>query len=316
MSGFFTKVEVEPSKEKISHKDSVLLIGSCFTDEIGGRFERCGFEVLRNPFGIMYNPLSIANCLKRIADREYFEQKDLIKSGEYYFLFSAHGDYRDTDSLRCLDKINRSIDEAYEFLKKCKQIFLTLGSSWTYWYRPSDYLMANCHKIDNKLIDRRLCTFEHSAKALTEATDRVEQRMGRKYNVIFTISPIRHWKEGYRDNLISKSHLVLAVEKLRGERERFSYFPSYEIVMDELRDYRFYGEDMLHISSTAAEYIWEKFSQTYFGEEDRALNKRFFKLWAMENHRPLNPESDQYREHLKKTEALKKELQGYSVKQL
>ena len=311
MNSLFTEVKINPSENKISHKDNILLIGSCFTDEIGEKFQVYGFNTLRNPFGILYNPLSIATCLKRIAKQDFFNEKDLILSNEYYYLFSAHGDYRAKTKEECLTKINESISLSHEFLKQTDYIFLTLGTSWTYWYKPLNYLMGNCHKINNKLIDRHLISYNESAKALLDAIQTIRTIFKREYKIIFTLSPIRHWREGYRDNLISKSHLVLAIEETL--KEKFvSYFPSYEIVMDELRDYRFYSEDMLHVNSTTVNYIWEKFSQTYFSSQTQELNKRFYKLWTMQNHRPLNADTDLYSQHQNKTLTLKQELQPYT----
>lgn len=311
MNGLFTEVKIKPSDSKISHKDNILLIGSCFTDEIGGKFQICGFNTLKNPFGILYNPLSIATCLNRIAKQEFFSEEDLILSNEYYYLFSAHGDYRAKTKEECLEKINKSIKLNHEFLKQSDYIFLTLGTSWTYWYKPLNYLMGNCHKIDNKLIERRLIPYNESSKALLEAIQTIKTVFKKEYKIIFTLSPIRHWREGYRDNLVSKSHLVLAIEEMQ-KKDLVSYFPSYEIVMDELRDYRFYAEDMLHVNSTAVNYIWEKLSQTYFSSQTQELNKLFHKLWTMQNHRPLNSDTTLYSQHKEKIAELKQELQPHT----
>ncbi len=311
MNSFFTEVKINPSDNKISHKNNILLIGSCFTDEIGDKFHINGFNILKNPFGILYNPMSIAVCLNRIAKQEFFTEKDLVLSNEYYYLFSAHGDYRAKTKEECLNKINESIKQSHEFLKQTDYIFLTLGTSWTYWYKPLNYLMGNCHKIDNKFIDRHLITYNESAKTLLEAIQTIKSIFKREYKIILTLSPIRHWREGYRDNLISKSHLVLAIEEMQ-KTDNVSYFPSYEIVMDELRDYRFYAEDLLHVNSSAVNYIWEKFSQTYFTTQTQELNKRFYKLWTMQNHRPLNVDTALYSQHKNKIAELKQELLSFT----
>lgn len=308
MSDFFTQVKVSPSDKKISHKDNILLIGSCFTDEMGKKFVENGFSVLKNPFGILYNPLSIANCLDRITKKEFFTEQDLVYSNEYYYLFSAHGDYRAKDKEECLRLINQSIKESHDFLKQTSWIFLTLGTSFTYWYKPLNYLMGNCHKIDNKLIERRLADYKETSLGLISSIENMKRTFGREYNIVLTLSPIRHWREGYRDNLISKSHLTLSIEEIK-KTEGVFYFPSYEIVMDELRDYRFYAEDMLHLNTTATNYIWEKLSQTFFADKTREKNKLFMKLFLMQNHIPLNPDSQAYKLHKEKILALQQELQ-------
>ncbi|MDO5760542.1 MAG: GSCFA domain-containing protein, partial [Bacteroidota bacterium] len=170
----------------------------------------------------------------------------------------------------------------------------------TYWYKPFDRLMGNCHKIDNKLIERRLISYLDIANKFYETIREVRKIFNKQHNIVFTVSPIRHWREGYRDNLVSKSHLHLAIEEMRKKDENLGYFPSYELVMDTLRDYRFYAEDMLHINSTAVDYIWQQFSNTYFTPNTMELNKQFFRLWTMKNHRPLNPDTLQYKMHLEK----------------
>lgn len=316
MRSLFTTVTKKPSIEKITHKHNILMIGSCFSNEIGNKFFSEGFSTYINPFGILYNPISIAECLERIAKKEFFNSNDLIYNNGYYYLFAAHGDYRATDQQTLLEIINNVILKAHEYLEKTDYIFITLGTAMTYWYTPLNTLLGNCHKLDNKLIERRLVPYKDIATKFSETLLLLRNIFGNKHHIIFTVSPIRHWKEGYRDNLISKSHLHLAIEELIKMDNSLDYFPSYEIVMDTLRDYRFYSEDMLHINSTAVDYIWEVFSDVYFSAETIELNSQFRKLWLMQNHRAINPKSELYQRHLDKIERTKKELQPYTNLQL
>ncbi len=316
MINLFTQVTKKPSLNKINHKHNILMIGSCFSNEIGKKFITEGFSTYINPFGILYNPISIAECLERIAKKNFFNSNDLIYNNGYYYLFAAHGDYRAKDQQTLLETINNEILKANEYLEKTDYIFITLGSAMTYWYAPLNTLLGNCHKLDSKLIERRLIPYKDIATQFYKTILLLRNTFDNECQFIFTVSPIRHWKEGYRSNLISKSHLHLAIEELISMDNNLDYFPSYEIVMDTLRDYRFYSEDMLHINSTAVDYIWGVFSDVYFSTETKELNTQFRKLRLMQNHRAINPESELYQRHLDKIDKMKKELQPYTNLQL
>lgn len=303
---FFTEVNPKPSPCKISHGDKILLAGSCFAENIGRRFERSGFEVCINPFGIAYNPLSICDCIKRVAKRELFVEEELVKIGDYWKSYSHHGDFRSENRQECLQMINTALANAHSFLANARFVILTLGTAWIYSLKENGKLLANCHKLPSQLIDRSLCSIERVASSLEEAFETCRS-LNPSVQFILTISPIRHWREGYRDNMLSKSVLHLATEEFCRNTSSI-YFPSYEIMMDELRDYRFYADDMLHPGEKAENYIWEKFQQTFFSKETICLAGEFEKLDAMLSHRPFNPQSEQYKQHLQKAEKLKQEL--------
>lgn len=302
------RTEVNPSKApiSISHKDKVLFIGSCFTENIGNKFKTSGFETDINPFGIMYNPLSICECLQRVAANEVFRSEELVKIGEYWKSYSHHGDFRSTDRQKCLQMINSHLVSSHEFLRQARFVILTLGTSWIYSLKADGRVLANCHKLDSKLIERSLCSVETVLQSLHSAFV-VCKEVNPNLQFIITISPIRHWKEGFRDNTLSKSVLQIAVDAFCRETSSI-YFPSYEIMMDDLRDYRFYATDMLHPTELAVDYIWEKFRRTFFSESCIHLCEDFNRLNAMFYHRPFNPESAEYRKHLEKAEKLKNEL--------
>lgn len=303
---FFTEVKVSQSPLKISHKYRLLLMGSCFTDEIGAKFERSGFETKRNPFGTIYNPISIARLLIRAVRKEYFTITDVVRSGEYYYLFEAHGDIRGTSVEDVLNLGNSKLEDLHDYLQGTTIIFLTLGTAWSYWYKEGEILMANCHKIPSKMISRRLLGVEEIEKWLRKAISCLRESVNKDIRVVFTVSPVRHIGEGLYDNKLSKATLHLAVDKVLEGNE---YFPSYEIVMDELRDYRFYAKDMVHLSETAVDYIWQKFSQCYFAEGTMAKAEKYIKLDKMRSHRPFNPDSEGYKQHLEKIKELERELE-------
>ncbi len=305
---FFTEVKIEQSSIKINHKDRLLLMGSCFTDEIGAKFMISGFETLKNPFGTIYNPISIANLLVRSVKKEYFTAKDIVQNGEYYYLFSTHGDIRGQTPNELLLLANNTMEKVHNYLKDTTIIFITLGTAWSYWYKQGNILMANCHKIPSNAISRRLLSIEQIVNSLREMILCIRNNTNPKIRFVFTVSPVRHIGEGLYDNKISKSTLHLAVDQLLEENE---YFPSYEIVMDELRDYRFYAKDMVHLNETAVEYIWQRFANMYFTEETIQINEKYWKLNRMKNHRPFNPDSEGYKQHLQKIKLLEQELETY-----
>ncbi len=306
MIRFRTEVVLEKSLMHISHKDKTFFVGSCFTENIGKRFVKSGFETYINPFGTMYNPLSIAYCLERVAQKNLFLEQELVQIGGYWKSYSHHGDFRSPDKQECLDNINSALAEAHDFLSNASFVVLTLGTAWVYRLKENRQLLANCHKMPSGLIDRSLCKLEELEKGLRSAFEAC-RNLNPKVRFILTISPIRHWAEGYRDNMLSKSVLHLATEAFCSSTNSI-YFPSYEIVMDDLRDYRFYATDMLHPNETAVEYIWEKFQETYFSQETIRIAKDFQRLDTMLSHRPFNPESPEYKFHLQKAENLRKEL--------
>ncbi len=309
------RTEITPTKSlvNISHKDKVLFVGSCFTENIGNRFKTSGFEVDINPFGIMYNPLSICECVQRLAANELFRSEELVEIGGYWKSFSHHGDFRSTDRQQCLQMINSRLSDAHEFLKQARFVILTLGTAWIYRLKAEDRVLANCHKLDSKLIERSLCDAQAVLQSLVAAS-KACKNLNPNLQFIVTISPIRHWKEGFRDNTLSKSVLHIATDAFCRKTSAI-YFPAYEIMMDDLRDYRFYAADLLHPGELAVEYIWEKFRRAFFTDDCIRLCEDFNRLNAMLNHRPFNPESAEYKKHLEKAERLKHELDE-RIKQL
>lgn len=302
------RTEITPKKPdfEITHRDKTLFVGSCFTENIGNRFIKCGFPTEINPFGIMYNPLSIAHCLKRVAKGELFSKEELVLINGYWKSYSHHGDFRAEKPEECLQKINSALTNAHSFLSDAGFVVLTLGTAWIYRLKESGTLLANCHKLPSGLIERAMAGVEEVVHALDSAFDACKG-LNPDLKFILTVSPIRHWREGYRDNTLSKAVLQLAVQEFCSRTSSF-YFPAYELLMDDLRDYRFYGSDMLHPSEEAVDYIWEMFGESCFSAATQALAEDFARLYTMLNHRPFNPESQEYKKHLQKAERLKQEL--------
>ncbi|MBP1630475.1 MAG: hypothetical protein H6Q15_1368 [Bacteroidetes bacterium] len=306
---FRTEINPIKSLQTILHKDKISLIGSCFTENIGSKLSENGFNIDINPFGIIYNPISISECIRKVANKDFLNSSDLIKVEGFWKSYSHHGDFRSENQNTCLQIINQRIESSHPILNNSKYLIITLGTAWIYTHIESQRIMGNCHKIPSNCFEKKLLNINEIVEELGQSIKLfLDNSNLENKKVIITISPIRHWKDGYRENQISKSVLHLATQELCLQDNRIEYFPSYEIVMDDLRDYRFYESDMLHPSTLAIDYIWGKFVNTFFNINTIELCKRFEHLNKMKNHRPFNPNTDSYRKHLEKIEQLEKEL--------
>lgn len=268
-----TPVPVVPSPLRLSHERPVLLIGSCFTESIGMKISDFGFRTLINPFGILYNPLSIAECLRRCVEGEEITERELVFRDQLWHSWLHHGSFSRPTPEACLEACNQRLHEAHNFLKENPVIILTLGTAWVYEHegRP----VANCHKVPGKEFTKRLLTVDEITSQFSP--------LNSPFPILLTVSPIRHWADGPHGNQLSKSTLLLATEQLPWE-----YFPAYEILMDELRDYRFYDRDLLHPSPLAVDIVWERFQQTYMDAPTLARGQEAHKQHLREAHRPLH----------------------------
>ena len=262
---FRTEIEAQKAPFRIEHDTPVLLLGSCFTDEIGARLEYDGLEVLRNPFGPLYNPLSILNCLHRAADKVAYTEADLVEGPRGYHCLDYASRYSGSDAAHVLADINATQARLYDFVERKPLVVITLGSAYVYFRRDNGLPAGNCHKFPPSTFERRLLeTEEVCAAALAITAGLAKKGAGR---VIFTVSPIRHLADGLHGNQLGKATLLLGLDKALREAGDATYFPSYEIMLDDLRDYRFYASDMKHPSDTAADYIYKQFSETFFTKD-------------------------------------------------
>lgn len=304
---FTTQIPISKHKNNISHNDKIMLLGSCFTENIGNKLSINGFETFINPFGILYNPFSICNSLKRIIDLKFLDSEDLVQVDEFWFSYEHHGVFRDEKCDNLLQTINLGITKANLFLKQTNWLIITLGTAWVFFLKENNKILGNCHKLNPQLIDKKLLSVDEIVENISLTINNIRE-INPNIKIILTVSPIRHWKQGYRENIISKSALHLATNQLCETINDCFYFPAYEIVMDELRDYRFYQADMLHPSEIAVDYIWEKFSTHLFSDSTANLCKDYCKLHSMKQHKAFNPESQGYKNHLIKIAKLEKEL--------
>jgi hypothetical protein len=266
-----TTFNIEPSPYKITYDDRVMFIGSCFASSIGEQMERGKMNVMINPAGTVYNPVSVCNTLNSITAGKEFTKDDLYFYDGMWLSFCHYTDFSSEDPDETLNKINSKLKEASSFLKNSGFLFVTLGTARIYRWKKSGLVVSNCHKIPSGEFSFEMLSVKEIVDLWTKQLDRLSD-ICPGLKVIFTISPVRHLKDGAHGNQVSKSVLFLAVEELLAHASRPRYFPAYELVMDDLRDYRFYDDDMIHPSDSAINYIWEAFSGSY-------LDKAALKIW-------------------------------------
>jgi hypothetical protein len=280
----------------MDYSKSMMLFGSCFSENIGQKLLDLKFDVDMNPFGILYNPESIANSLRILLEKRVFTEGDLFQDQGLWNSFCHHSRFSDVDLEVALKKINSRISSSHEFLKKADFLVITFGTSWVYELRETGQIVSNCHKIPADEFKRFRLEVSHITNVSRELLEQI-RRFNPDLKVIFTVSPIRHWKDGAVENQLSKATLLLAIDQLlKGfENQDCAYFPSYELMMDELRDYRFYAEDMLHISPVAVDYIFERFSKVLITKESQYISKKVVNVLKAFEHRPVNPNTIEFR---------------------
>jgi len=302
---FFTEIQIPEFPDQMDYSKSMMFLGSCFSENIGQKLIDLKFDVDMNPFGILYNPESIANSLRILLENRVFIEDDLFPDQGLWNSFYHHSRFSDVDRDAALEKINKRISISNEFLKKADFLVITFGTAWVYELRKTGQIVSNCHKIP-------AAEFKRFRLGVVEITNVYRELLEQiwKFNpdikVIFTVSPIRHWKDGAVENQLSKATLLLAIDNLiKGFGDKScSYFPSYEIMMDELRDYRFYADDMLHISPVAVDYIFERFSKAAITGASRDISKSMLKINKAMSHRPVNPNTTEFKKFLEQTLAL------------
>ncbi|MCX6253483.1 MAG: GSCFA domain-containing protein [Bacteroidia bacterium] len=279
-----TTLHIEPSSIKITFNDPVMFIGSCFASSMGSQMEMGRMPVMINPAGAVFNPVSVCNTLDTIISGKEFTQDDLYYNNGTYLSFYHYTDFSSDDPVKVLGKINNKSKEAFNFLESAQFLFITFGTARVYRWKKTGLIVSNCHKIPSDQFEPELLTVNEIVTLWTAQLDKLHLLFpGLK--VVFTISPVRHWKDGAHGNQISKSILFLAVEELLNHSVSPKYFPAYELVMDDLRDYRFYDDDMLHPSAMAINYLWEAFSACYMDNKTLNTWNEVAKITKACNHR-------------------------------
>jgi hypothetical protein len=295
---FQTHIHIPSAPDPIDYSHKLMLLGSCFAENIGEKLSGNKFQTDINPFGILYNPLSVKSALDDLLNGRTFSRNDLFLHHGAYHSFAHHSRFSAIDPDECLAQINGRMAISTEWLRQTDRLIVTFGTSFVYHLRENGGVVSNCHKLPEKMFHRErigIATIvDEWSKLIVEL-----RAKNPKLQLLFTVSPIRHWKDGAHENQLSKATLLLAIDQLTKEFDNCSYFPAYEIVMDELRDYRFYADDMIHPSSQTIEYIWQRFLETHISKESRALLEEWQVLRKALQHRPFNPQSESHRIFLK-----------------
>ncbi len=309
---FKLTLEAKPSKYSIEYGDKLMLIGSCFTENIGAKFKSHLFEISENPYGILFNPVSVTNALTEIMELRKYKSDDLFQHNELWHSWSHHSRFSAIEKEVALENINRTILDAHHFLKSANRLVITLGSAWLYHLTNEAPLgkgqvVANNHKGPINWFFKSLMQPNELLESLQALVARL-QTFNPNLQIVFTISPVRHLREGLIENNRSKAVLIHAVHELVSQSNQVDYFPAYEYVMDDLRDYRFYAEDLVHPNFAASGYVWDKLVETYMDHKTQAIMKQIAELQLAMNHKPFFTGSVEHQKFLQscilKTETL------------
>lgn len=289
---FRTVTDIKPFESRIDHSSQILSLGSCFADNIARRLQRAKFRVEASPTGILFNPESIARAVERFAAADMPTRDELRRDGSRYFGYDFHSAFSDTDPERALASMREAVRKGADALREADTVIITFGTAWIYRLRESGAVVTNCHKQPQSLFAREMMAAE---RIVDRYAALLAGPLAGKH-VIFTVSPVRHLGDGAERNSLSKAVLRVAVGELTGRFQGTDYFPSFEIMNDELRDYRFYADDMAHPSQTAIGYIWERFGQTALTDEALRLAERAERIAEAAEHRPFDPRGEAHRD--------------------
>jgi hypothetical protein len=292
-----TEVEIKCPKWDINYRSKTIFIGSCFSDNIGGIFQQHKLPVLLNPFGVLYNPSSISKALLLSIKNQPLIKEELVQHDALWHSFYFHGSFSNINPDTVISTCNAAIATTHQFLKSANYLFITLGTAWVYKHIATETVVSNCHKIP----DRQFHRYRMTVNEIVEEWDGLLtqlQAFNPELKIVFTVSPIRHLKDGAHENQLSKSVLLLAIDEIMDRQQggRITYFPAYELVNDELRDYRFYNSDMIHISETAIRYIFEKVKVTFFSTQTSAIFKQIAGIVQATEHRIMNNNQETLRQ--------------------
>lgn len=300
---FRTKITVPPSDHKITLKQPIFCLGSCFAEVVGQRLVQNKFNSLINPFGVIYNPYSLLKLLEYALSGEVPAEDTYLKNEGIYYNYDLHSSFSHS-SLSSLQKtVAQAVADTVSYLEKSEWIIITFGTAYVYRRTDNQQIVANCHKTPGHLFQRQLLNSEHILNSFHRLFQLLDKK-GLAPKIVLTVSPVRHIKTGLAENNLSKSILRVAAQELIDTYDRLAYFPAYEIMMDDLRDYRFYEKDLIHPNEVAQDYIWQKFTESFFDPETIKFMEYWTKVRQAFEHRPFHPESEKHQAFLRKTISL------------
>ena len=288
---FRTQIPIPKGKALLDYNSKVVSLGSCFAVNMAEQPDYFKFQNSCNPFGIIFNPVSIEKLIRLVVSEKQFMEEDVFFHNERWHCFDVHSDLSSNSKEELLTTLNTILKAAKEQVQEASHVIITYGTSWVYRALETNAIVANCHKVPQKQFRKELLAVDTMANSIANTIELI-QAVNPEAKFIFTVSPVRHIKDGFIENQLSKSHLIAAIHDSRFTIH--DYFPSYEIMMDELRDYRFYKEDMLHPSALAVDYIWERFKETNIAEIGYETMDAVATIQKSLQHRPFNPASESH----------------------
>lgn len=293
---------------QIDYNSKLFLVGSCFSENIGQKLSYYKFQTQQNPLGILFHPKAIENLIEKAVNETVFTETDIFELNERWHSFAAHSNVSTANKILLLENLNNAVQLTTQQITNATHIVITLGTAWVYRHIASDKIVANCHKVPQKHFLKELLSVEEIAESLDSICSLIKV-VNPTTSILFTVSPVRHIKDGFVENQRSKSHLIAGIHQIVEPRKQLFYFPSYELMMDELRDYRFYKDDMIHPNETAIQYIWEKFLETWFSNDTYDTLKEVEEIQKGLAHKPFNPNSEAHLKFLNKLTDKKKKLE-------
>ena len=295
-----TKIPIESENPKIDYDSKIVLLGSCFIENIGNKLDYVKFHTLQNPFGVLFHPLAIERIIERALQGKFFSEDDIFFRNEHWHCFEIHSLIYGTNKDDYLTLINTKLNQLRTYLLTASHIVLTFGTAWVYRLLASQSIVANCFKIPQKEFEKELLTTDQILKSVINIISLINTK-NLKASLLLTVSPVRHLKNGFIKNNLGKAHLIVAIQEalVRSNLPNLHYFPSYELMIDELRDYRFYKEDMIHPNNTAIDIIWESFSKAWISSDTTTTQKLIGTIQSGLSHHPFDATSKQHQLFLK-----------------
>jgi hypothetical protein len=294
---FRTNIQLQKERNQIDYNSKLIFIGSCFSENISKRLNYFKFKVTNNPFGILFNPIAIENLITNSINLKQYNESDIFELNERWHCFDAHSDLSAISKDELLTNLNSEIEKTNQNLIESSHLLITLGTAWVYRFIEKDCIVGNCHKVPQKKFLKELLSVEEISYSLQNISTLLKA-FNPNINIIFTVSPVRHLKDGFVENTQSKAHLLTAIHQIVDKRSQLYYFPSYEIMMDDLREYRFYNEDLLHPNKQAINYIWEQFQNVWINETTHPIQKEIDTIQKGLAHKPFNSNSEQHKQFL------------------
>ncbi len=297
---FRTEIKLQKERDQVDYNAQLFLIGSCFSENIYKKLDHFKFDVFHNPFGILFHPKAIEKLILNIYHKNKYSLKDIFQLNERWHCFDAHSNLSSSNKEELVNRLNLAIDSSYQKLSKASHVFITLGTAWIYRHNESRDIVGNCHKVPQNKFSKEILSVDEIVSSLDNIVNHLN-KFKPNINIIFTVSPVRHIKDGFSENARSKAHLLAAIHAVVSsnlpKRNNF-YFPAYEIMLDDLRDYRFYKSDMLHPNTTAIDYIWNQFHHVWINEHATSIMKEVDAVQKGLAHKPFNIQTEQHQQFL------------------